>query len=112
MLRSQNKIAKSINKFSDKLSNDDGTGLVDKMDDKIKNWDGVKRVDQFEVQKTLEEFKEKNPNATEDEIKAEKKELRIVYQNLHQIVIQEIFLIVDYQELNSLVVEEKVQSVM
>ena len=28
--KSQNKIAKSINKFSDKLSNNDGTGL-DKM---------------------------------------------------------------------------------
>ena len=70
--KKQNSIAKSINKFSDKLANNDGTGLIDKMDDKIQNWDGVKRVDQFEVQKLLNEFKENNPNATEDEINAEK----------------------------------------
>ena len=43
--KKQNSIAKSINKFSDKLANDDGTGLIDKMDDKIQNWDGVERVD-------------------------------------------------------------------
>ena len=61
--------------MGDKLSNDDGTGIVDKMDDKIKNWDGVKRIDQFEVQRLLSEFKEKNPNATEDEIKAEKERI-------------------------------------
>ena len=73
--KSQNKIAKAINKMGDKLSNDDGTGIVDKMDDKIKNWDGVKRIDQFEVQRLLSEFKEKNPNATEDEIKAEKERI-------------------------------------
>ena len=73
--KKQNSIAKSINKFSDKLANDDGTGLIDKMDDKIQNWDGVKRVDQFEVQKLLNEFKENNPNATEEEIQAERKRI-------------------------------------
>ena len=73
--KSQNKIAKAIDKMGDKLSNEDGTGIVDKMDDKIKNWNGVKRVDQFEVQRLLSEFKEKNPNATEDEIKAEKERI-------------------------------------
>ena len=73
--KKQNSIAKSINKFSDKLSNDDGTGLIDKMDDKIQNWDGVKRVDQFEVQRLLNEFKENNPNATEEEIEAERKRI-------------------------------------
>ena len=73
--KKQNRIAKSINKFSEKLSNDDETGLIDKMDDKIQNWDNVKRVDQFEVQKLLNKFKEDNPNATEDEIKAEKERI-------------------------------------
>ena len=73
--KKQNSIAKSINKFSDKLANDDETGLIDKMDDKIQNWDGVKRVDQFEVQKLLNEFKENNPNATEEEIQAERKRI-------------------------------------
>ena len=73
--KKQNSIAKSINKFSDKLSNDDGTGLIDKMDDKIQNWDGVKRVDQFEAQRLLNEFKENNPNATEEEIEAERKRI-------------------------------------
>ena len=70
--KKQNRIAKSINKFSEKLSNDDETGLIDKMDDKIQNWDNVKRVDQFEVQRLLNDFKENNPNATEKEIEAEK----------------------------------------
>ena len=73
--KKQNRIAKSINRFSEKLSNDDETGLIDKMDDKIQNWDGVKRVDQFEVQRLLNEFKENNPNATEKEIEAERKRI-------------------------------------
>ena len=74
--KKQNSIAKSINKFSDKLANDDGTGLIDKMDDKIQNWDGVKRIDKFEEQRLLNEFKDKNPNATEAEIEAERKKIQ------------------------------------
>jgi hypothetical protein len=44
--KSQNKIAKAINKMGDKLQNDDGTGLVGKMNKQIKNWNGVERVDE------------------------------------------------------------------
>ena len=73
--KSKNKIAKAIDRMGDKLQNEDGTGLVGRMNDKIKNWDGVKRIDQFEVQRLLNEFKEKNPKATEDEIKAEKERI-------------------------------------
>ena len=73
--KSQRKITKAINKMADKLQNNEGTGLVGKMNKKIKNWDGVKRIDQFEVQKLLNKFKEDNPNATDDEIKAEKERI-------------------------------------
>ena len=44
--KSQNKIAKAINRMGDKLQNNEGTGLVGKMNKKIKNWNGVERVDE------------------------------------------------------------------
>ena len=74
--KSKNKIAKAIDRMGDKLQNDDGTGLVGRMNDKIQNWDGVKRIDKFEEQKLMNEFLEKNPNATEDEIKAERERIQ------------------------------------
>ena len=50
--------------------------LTGKLDDKIQNWDGVKRIDKFEEQRLLNEFKDKNPNATEAEIEAERKKIQ------------------------------------
>ena len=44
--KSQNKIAKAINRMGDKLQNNEGTGLVGKMNKKIKNWNGEERVDE------------------------------------------------------------------
>ena len=69
--KKQNFISKAIDKGNEKIGN-----LVGRLDDKIQNWDGVKRIDKFEEQKLLNEFKEKNPNATEDEIKAERERIQ------------------------------------
>ena len=44
--RKNNKIARVFDNMSDKISNDDGTGLIGRMDKKIKNWEGVERVDE------------------------------------------------------------------
>ena len=69
--KKQNFISKAIDKGTKKIDN-----LAGKLDDKIQNWDGVKRIDKFEEQKLLNEFKDKNPNATEDEIKAERERIQ------------------------------------
>ena len=68
--KKQNFITRAINKGNEKIGN-----LVGRLDDKIQNWDGVKRIDQFALNEKLNEFKENNPNATEDEIKAEKERI-------------------------------------
>ena len=69
--KKQNFISRAINKGNEKIGN-----LTGKLDEKIQNWDGVKRIDKFEEQKLLNEFKEKNPNATEAEIEAERKKIQ------------------------------------
>ena len=69
--KKQNFISKAIDKGTKKIGN-----LTGKLDEKIQNWDGVKRIDKFEEQKLLNEFKEKNPNATETEIEAERKKIQ------------------------------------
>ena len=69
--KKQNFISKAIDKGTKKIDN-----LAGRLDDKIQNWDGVKRIDKFEEQKLLNEFKEKNPNATEAEIEAERKKIQ------------------------------------
>ena len=69
--KKQNFITKAINKGNEKIGN-----LTGRLDDKIQNWDGVKRIDKFEEQRLLNEFKDKNPNATEAEIEAERKKIQ------------------------------------
>ena len=69
--KKQNFISKAIDKGNEKIGN-----LTGKLDDKIQNWDGVKRIDKFEEQRLLNEFKDKNPNATEAEIEAERKKIQ------------------------------------
>ena len=44
--RKKNKIARIFDRMSNKIQNDDGTGLVGKMNKKIKNWDDIERVDE------------------------------------------------------------------
>ena len=68
--KKQNFISKAIDKGTKKIDN-----LAGRLDDKIQNWDGVKRIDKFEEQRLLNEFKENNPNATEEEIEAERKRI-------------------------------------
>ena len=73
--RKKNQIARIFDNMSDKLSNDDGTGLIDRMDKQIGNWNDVKRVDKFVLNEKLNEFKENNPKATKEEIDAERKRI-------------------------------------
>jgi len=73
--RKNNGIARIFDNMSNKLSNDEKTGLIDRMDKKIGNWNDVKRVDKFVLNEKLNEFKENNPNATKEEIEAERKRI-------------------------------------
>ena len=73
--RKNNGIARIFDRMSDKLSNNEKTGLIDKMDKKIGNWNDVKRVDKFVLNEKLNEFKENNPKATKEEIEAERKRI-------------------------------------
>ena len=73
--RKNNGIARIFDNMSNKLSNDEKTGLIDKMDKKIGNWNDVKRVDKFVLNEKLNEFKENNPKATKEEIDAERKRI-------------------------------------
>ena len=73
--RKKNQIARIFDRMSDKLSNNEKTGLIDKMDKKIGNWNDVKRVDKFVLNEKLNEFKENNPKATKEEIEAERKRI-------------------------------------
>ena len=73
--RKNNGIARIFDNMSNKLSNNEKTGLIDKMDKKIGNWNDVKRVDKFVLNEKLNEFKENNPKATKEEIEAERKRI-------------------------------------
>ena len=69
--KKQNFISKSLDRMNSKIA-----GISSSLDDRIQNWDNVKRIDKFEEKRLLNEFKEKNPNATEAEIEAERKRIQ------------------------------------